>query len=100
MNLTFRASGSIESASRWAEVRVTVDTSDSFALLALLCLPPDPFGGCDAFDFAARVRRAMWPSRNAPPKLHAVLVALLDLADRAGHDGLIVFDLSYDVATR
>jgi hypothetical protein len=99
--VTFRASGSFERVEDWVNAIVTVDTSDAFAVLSFIGLERETFGAVDARDFAPLLRRALWPSRNTPSHLRDVLIALLGLAERAGHDeGLIIFSIDNEIAMR
>lgn len=91
MPITFRASGNLDHADEWAGACVTLDTSTALDLLTFIGLDRDAWGACEGNDLAARLRRAMWPSRRAPNSLVPYLVALLDLAQRAP-GGLVVFD--------
>ena len=89
--VTFYASGPLEHSEEWASARVTIPTKQALDVLAFLGLARGPWGVCDAPDLAARVRRALWPSRKACASLLPPLNALLDLAARAC-DGLVVYD--------
>lgn len=90
MRLTFFASGALEYADEWGDARVSLPTVDALTMLELLGLGPSDFGACDAADLAARVRRALWPSRRAPAPMISRLRELLSLAERA-RDGLVVY---------
>jgi hypothetical protein len=90
VTLGFFASGPLEYADEWANAKVSLPTKAALDMLAFLGLDRDVFGACDASDLAARVRRALWPSRRAPEAMLPSLRELLDLAERA-HGGLVVY---------
>lgn len=88
--VTFQASGSLEHADEWINARVSIPTAEATALLAFIHLDRTIFGACDALDFAARLRRGLWPSRRASEEIDGYLRELLDLAQRA-RDGLVLY---------
>lgn len=92
--IAFRCAGSLDRSDRWAYAVFTVASADALAAFRFIGLPADTWGGYDSREISPLVRRGLWPSRNAPPNVRAVLVGLLDLAERAGdEEGVITYNV-------
>ena len=90
VTLGFFASGLLEDADEWADAQIVLPTTAALDMLAFLGLHCEVFGVLDAPDLAARVRRALWPSRRAPDAMVSQLRELLSVAERA-RCGLVVY---------
>lgn len=84
--IEFRCAGALDRSDRWAYFVFAAEMADVFAALKFIGLPAETFGGYDVREIAPLVRRGLWPSRKAPPNVRAVLIGLLDLADRSGDE--------------
>lgn len=98
--IAFRCSGALDRSDLWCSAVLTVPTAHALAAFAFVGLPVDTWGAFEVRELAPLVRRGLWPSRKARPNVRAVLVGLLNLVDRAGDEGTIVFSVENESACR